>query len=227
MRNPDIYIIAVAGPSCAGKTELAGRLAHVLNGSVLLLDSYYRDLSELASAERARVNFDAPAALDHELLIRQLRALRRGETVERPIYDFATHTRVKNTETFAASGFLIVEGLFALYWPQLRELAATKVFVDAADKVCLSRRQRRDVMERGRTLESVISQFAQTVQPMAALHVRPTRKFADLIISGEQRLAQSVNAVMHHVRRNSQADLLQRPTPPKSLSSVPFSYPAA
>jgi uridine kinase len=201
-----LHIIAVAGPSCAGKTELARALAYELPCSVLVLDSYYRDLVALTPSERAGVNFDAPAALDHELLLEQARALTRGESVQRPAYDFATHTRVPRSESFAASGFLIIEGLFALYWPELRELTATKVFVDAPDDVCLRRRQLRDVAERGRTVESVTTQFKETVRPMAALHVRPTSRYADLILSGEERLSRSVEAVLQHVRRNSPAE---------------------
>lgn len=206
--DSNLYIIAVAGPSCAGKTELARALAYELPCSVLVLDSYYRDLIALTASERACVNFDAPVALDHELLVEQVHALTRGEIVERPVYDFATHTRVPRGESFAASTFLIIEGLFALYWPELRELTATKVFVDAPDDVCLRRRQLRDVAERGRTVESVITQFKQTVQPMAALHVRPTSKYADLILSGEQPLSRSVDAVLQHVQQNSAAQAM-------------------
>jgi uridine kinase len=206
--SSSVYIISIAGPSCAGKTELGRGLAHELSCSVLVLDSYYRDLSALVPSERAGVNFDAPVALDHELLIEQVRALSRGEIVERPVYDFATHTRVPRGERVAASEFLIIEGLFALYWPELRELATTKVFVDAPEDVCFRRRQLRDVTERGRTLESVITQFKETVQPMAALHVCPTYKYADLLLSGEQPLSRSVDAVLKHVRHNSQARIM-------------------
>ena len=196
------YIIAIGGPSCAGKTQLAKRLADDLGASVLLLDSYYRDLSALSPAERTAVNFDDPSALDHELLVHQLRAVARGEIIARPIYDFATHTRVPDTETFAAHEFVIIEGLFALYWPELRELTSTKVFVNAPDDVCFGRRQRRDVVERGRTAESVSRQFAQTVQPMATLYVRPTSRYADLVLSGEQPLSRSAEAVLAHVYCN-------------------------
>src|SRR5206468_9761754 len=153
-------------------------------------------------AERAVVNFDDPSALDHELLVPQLRAIARGEIIARPIYDFATHTRVPTNETFVAREFVIIEGLFALYWPELRELAFTKVFVNAPDDVCFSRRQRRDVVERGRTVQSVSAQFTQTVQPMASLYVRPTSRYADLVLSGEQPLSRSADAVLEHVYRN-------------------------
>ena len=203
MMPSNLYVIAIAGPSCAGKSELASRVALELGGSVLLLDSYYRDLTSLAPADRARVNFDDPCALDHELLIDQVRALGLGRTVERPMYDFATHTRIARTEPFAANDFLILEGLFALYWTELRELAGTKVFVNAPDDVCLTRRQRRDVAERGRTPESVVKQFTETVQPMAAQYVRPTSKDADLVLSGEQPLRLSLNAVLEHVTQNA------------------------
>lgn len=201
--NSAAHIIAVGGPSCAGKTELAKALARELRCSILALDNYYRDLRVLALSERARINFDDPQALDHELLIAQLRALSRREKVQPPLYDFTTHTRVPRGETFCPGDFLIVEGLFALYWQELRELARTKVFVDAPDDLCLRRRQARDVVERGRTRESVIAQFKTTVQPMAALHIRPTFTYADLVISGEQPLSQSVNVVLKHVRENS------------------------
>lgn len=225
--HSSVYIIAVAGPSCAGKSELAKGLARELPCSVLLLDNYYRDLSSLAPAERVRVNFDAPISLDHDLLMEQVHALSRGETVERPLYDFATHTRVPRGETLAPREFLIMEGLFALYWPELRELASTKVFVDAPDNVCLSRRQLRDVAERGRTVESVLAQFNRTVQPMAALHVRPTFKYADLVLSGEQPLPRSVDTVLTHVRRNSAAGVMLGRVLPNTPSRTVLSSRAA
>ena len=201
--SPSVYIIAIAGPSCAGKTELSRKLAQDLNCPVLVLDSYYRDLGGLPPTERARVNFDEPSALDDELLIHQVHALSRGEMVQRPVYDFATHTRSDRTEMLAANEFLIIEGLFALYWSRLRELSCTRVFVDAPDHVCLCRRLMRDVQERGRTAESVITQFESTVQPMANRYVRPTAQYADLAISGQQSLSASVDAVLAHVYREA------------------------
>ncbi len=200
--HSNVHIIAVGGPSCAGKTELAKEVANALHSSVLLLDSYYRDLSALAPAERVRVNFDAPTALDHELLVNQVQALSRGEAVNRPVYDFATHTRVAQGERFETGDFLVIEGLFALYWRELRDLARTKVFVDASDDVCLARRQVRDVAERGRTVESVMAQYKQTVQPMGVMHVRPTLEYADVVVSGLQPQSRSVETVLQHVLQN-------------------------
>lgn len=202
MMHSSVYIIAIAGPSCAGKTELAESVAGELSASVLVLDSYYRDLNAMEPSQRALVNFDSPEALDHELLIEQVRCLTRGEAVQRPVYDFTTHTRNPRGLRFDVSDLLIVEGIFALYWHEVRQLAGTKIFVDAPDDVCFRRRKLRDTAERGRTVESVIAQFNETVQPMAARHVRPTSAYADLVLSGEEPLCRSVDRVVAHVQRN-------------------------
>jgi uridine kinase len=193
------YLIGVAGPSCAGKTELSRHLAAQLPAVVLPLDCYYHDLSDRHLAERARFNFDEPAALDHDLFLRHVRALSNGMAIERPVYDFATHARTARVERVAPGKFIVVEGLFILYWPDLRPLLRTKVFVDLPDKHCLQRRILRDVSERGRTEESVRRQFAETVQPMAEQHVRPTRAFADLVIAGDNPIQNSVDTVTAHI----------------------------
>ncbi len=203
MNNP--YLIGIAGPSCAGKTELAKNLAAVLAATTISLDAYYRELAHLSLPERARFNFDEPAALDRDLLTSQVRALADGRSIELPVYDFATHARTARTERIVPADFVIIEGLFALYWEDLRALFGTRVFVDAPDAVCLERRTTRDVRERGRTRESVLQQFSETVQPMAALHLRPTRAFAHIIISGLDPLTASVNRVLQHVRRTQAA----------------------
>jgi uridine kinase len=205
-----VSIIAVAGPSCAGKTELAKALSHELCCSVLPLDCYYRDLSDIPLDDRARHNFDVPSALDDRLFIEHVRQLSAGQTVERPIYDFTRHARVPHCDSFAAANYLIIEGLFALYWAEVRAFTTTKVFVDAPDAVCLERRIVRDVRERGRTPESVLEQFTATVQPMAERYVRPTLAFADLVLSGEQPLAVSTQAVLEHVTGRSHAAIACR-----------------
>ncbi len=195
------YIVGIAGPSCAGKTELAKRVAETLSATTISLDAYYRELNHLTLAERARFNFDEPAALDHDLLIAQLDTLAAGRPIDLPVYDFATHSRTPRTEHIAPAEFIIIEGLFALYWRELRHLYGTKVFVEAPDATCLERRQLRDVRERGRTPESVLRQFTETVQPMAALHVRPTAAFADVLVSGLQPIGISAGAVLEHVSK--------------------------
>lgn len=197
--NP--YLIGIAGPSCAGKTELARNLAAQLQATVLPLDCYYLDLSERPLEERARFNFDEPSALDHGLFLQDLMALAGGRDIDRPVYDFSIHTRIARTERISPGRFIIVEGLFVLGWDDVRGLFGTKVFVDLPDRLCLERRIDRDVRERGRTPESVRRQFAETVQPMAELHVRPTRKHADLVIAGDNPIRDSVDAVLSHIDR--------------------------
>jgi uridine kinase len=196
--NP--YLIAIAGPSCAGKTRLALALCDTLTATHFGLDAYYHDLSNLTFEQRCHFNFDEPAALESGLLIEQVGRLAQGEAIERPIYDFSTHNRTGQTERIVPAAYVIIEGLFALYWAEIRELCGTKVFVDARDGICLARRQYRDVRERGRSEESVAQQFQQTVRPMADLHVRPTRAFADVIVNGEEPIEQSAEAVLRHVQ---------------------------
>ena len=222
------YLIGIAGPSCAGKTELTRRLARLLSSpqhadsaragdpvsvAVLPLDCYYPDLSHLPPAERARHNFDQPTAFDYALFHAHLSALASGRPVERPVYDFATHTRTAQLEVIRPGRYLLVEGLFVLYWPPVRALLATKVFVDLDDRQCLERRIARDVAERGRTAESVIAQFNQTVRPMAEQFIRPTHQFADLIVRGDDSLDASVAAVMAHVDRHAARQASAHPLP--------------
>ena len=197
----ETYLIGITGPSGAGKTYLATHLAAALHASVLALDRYYRDLSHLPLEQRARVNFDAPEALDHELIVEQVAGLRNNETVQLPVYDFTTHTRTRRTEVLRPTGIVIVEGLFTLHWSSLRELLGTKVFVDMTDEVCLTRRQVRDVRERGRTPESVVEQYATTVAPMAQRYVRPTIVHADVVVSGSERIEDGVARVLAHYQR--------------------------
>ncbi len=218
--HPTPYLIGVAGPSCAGKTELSRHLARILDATLLPLDCYYRDLGDLTLQERARFNFDEPSALDHDLFVHHLRELAVGRPIDRPVYDFATHSRTPQVERIVpghssgqlelpgASGpmhreFIVVEGLFVLYWPDVRNVFATKVFVDLADELCLERRIQRDTRERGRTRESVIEQFTQTVQPMANIYVRPTRQVADIVVPGDNDISLSVATVLDHISRHA------------------------
>jgi uridine kinase len=213
----ETYLIGIAGPSGAGKTYLATHLATALHASVVALDRYYQDLSHLRLQERARTNFDAPEALDHELLVEQLASLRNNETVHLPVYDFATHTRTRRTEVLRPSSVVIVEGLFTLHWPSLRQLLGTKVFVDMNEEVCLTRRQARDVRERGRSPESVMEQYAGIVAPMAQRYVRPSIVYADVVVCGTESVAEGVSRILAHYERqisNTKApdstDLAQR-----------------
>jgi uridine kinase len=212
------YLIGVAGPSCAGKSSLAAHLVSRLNAArlnveqldaaVLSLDSYYRPLSHLEPSERARYNFDTPHALDSDLLLQQVRHLREGHAIQCPVYDFVAHTRARQSIEFAPRPFIVIEGLFALYWEELRALLGTKVYVDLGEELCLERRIERDVRERGRTRDSVLLQYQTTVAPMARRYVHPARAHADLLVSGdapglleaESEYSRQVKAVLHHVQ---------------------------
>ena len=195
------YLIAIGGPSGSGKTELAHALARALDAPILSLDSYYRHLPHLSYEERCRINFDEPQSLDHELLIAHLAALAAGSEIAVPVYDFAHHLRADQTHRFEARHFAIIEGIFALHWEDVRRLAGTRVFVDVPDEICLARRLERDVRERGRSVESVIEQYAATVRPMAELYIRPTREFADIVASGVDPIERSAQAVLAHIRQ--------------------------
>ena len=199
----ETYLIGIAGPSGSGKSFLARHLRSVLGAEVLELDRYYRDLAHLPPAERAQVNFDAPEALEHELLIEQVGRLRKRQAVELPVYDFATHTRAAGKRLFQPADVIIVEGLFTLHWAGLRELLGTKVYVDLHDELCLRRRTARDIRERGRTVESVLEQYQATVSPMAQRYVRPTMAHADVVVSGEEHIEEGAARVVEHYRRST------------------------
>lgn len=194
-------LIGIAGPSGSGKTELARAVAHALGAPILALDSYYRELGGVPFEERARMNFDEPGALDHELLFEHLLALQAGRAIDVPVYDFTLHTRAGRTERLRPGKFAVVEGLWTLYWEPIRSVLGTKVYVDAPDAVCFERRLARDVRERGRSPESVARQYAATVRPMAERYILPGRELADLVVSGVAPLAESSASVLAHVRR--------------------------
>jgi len=193
------YLIGVAGPSGAGKSYLAHHLAQRLHAPVLALDRYYRDLSHLPPHQRARWNFDEPSALEYERLISDACTLGQGKAIEVPWYDFSAHQRTAMVCRFEPADFVILEGLFTLYWPRLRELLGTRIYLDEDRDICLQRRLHRDARDWGRSPEAVIAQFRSTVAPMTEKYVRPTRIYADLFISGSAPVAASVEHVVAHL----------------------------
>ena len=195
------FLVGIAGASCSGKTELARGLARQLLDDALpfALDHYYMDRSHIPEPERSNFNFDHPDALDATLLIRDIESLKLGLSIEQPRYSFVTHARLDDTEPVAPRPVIIVEGLFSLYWLQLRELLDLKVYVETPDQECFNRRLRRDVAERGRTPQSIQHQYDRTVRPMAETYVRPTAQFADLTVSGIVPLNSSINAVLNAI----------------------------
>jgi uridine kinase len=198
-------MIGIAGPSCAGKTALARHLARRLRGesaALVSLDSYYRDLSALDSTARVRVNFDHPDALEKELLVDQLRRIARGETVEIPVYDFRAHTRSRRRKTIRPGEVVLVEGLFALYWVEVRELLDLKIFLDVEEGICLRRRVERDARERGRTARSARERYLSVVRPMYERHAGPTIRFADLVLDGAEPVERLGETVWNRVRND-------------------------
>jgi uridine kinase len=197
--SPEPYLIGIAGPSCSGKSEVSRRVAEVLGAPILSLDSYYRDLSHLSMEERARVNFDAPDSMDEDLLIRQVRELAHGMAIRKPIYDFTRHTPSDEYEFIEPAEFVIVEGLFALHWKEVRDLLDTRVFISADHEICFERRLYRDVRDRGRSEESVERQYRETVRPMCDKYILPTLRYAHLILNGVAPLERSVRFVTGQV----------------------------
>jgi uridine kinase len=194
-------VLAIAGASGSGKTTLAMELGRALDGLHFPIDHYYHDLTHLPLDERIQQNFDDPSMIDSSLLARHIVALAQGDSIERPLYDFATYTRIPGrTETIRPAAFLMVEGLFALYYPELLPLYQLRVYVDTADDVCFERRLRRDVEERGRTPESVTHQYERTVRPASLQFVRPSAQHADLVLDGTEALDWKVEQVVAALR---------------------------
>ncbi len=194
-------LIGIAGCSGSGKTTLARELAHQLDATLFPLDLYYRDLSQFPLDQRDKRNFDHPDSLESELFIAHIRALAQGHTIQRPVYDFATHSRVPNAfEPITPTRFLLVEGILALHYPDLHPLFHFSVYVDAPNEICLNRRIYRDMRERGRTRESVIAQFEATAKPMADLYVLPSQARATMTVSGLESLDWSIEQILFQLR---------------------------
>jgi uridine kinase len=175
-------IIAITGGSGAGKTTIARALARLIDAPVIAEDDYYRCASAIAGFDPDTHNFDAPAAKEHELLAAHLSLARSGLAFEKPLYDLVTHTRRATIERIEPKSALIIVGLHLLTAPALRASFDFKVYVEAEESVRLGRRVVRDVAARGRTPESVVTQFFANVRPMHEAHVAPQQAFADLVL---------------------------------------------
>jgi uridine kinase len=182
---PRPYLIGVAGGSNSGKTTIAERLAEVVGPghvSLIKLDAYYVAMPGMTLAERAAMNYDHPDAFDWQLLDDHLAALSEGATVEVPLYDYANYDRIAETVLVPPSRVVVVEGILVLWERQLRERFDLKIFVDTPADLRLIRRLRRDVAERGRTTESIIAQYLDTVRPSHETFIEPSKRYADVII---------------------------------------------
>jgi uridine kinase len=178
-------VLAIAGGTGSGKTTVANVVLQRVGAENIALlphDAYYKDLKDLPQAQRVLVNFDHPDSLETELLVEHLEALRQWKTVEIPVYDFTSHTRTAATKTVEPQPVILVEGILILAEERLRPLFDVKIFVDTAPDIRFIRRLKRDILERGRTVESVIHQYETTVRPMHLEFVEPSKRHADVII---------------------------------------------
>jgi uridine kinase len=196
-------VVGISGGTGSGKTTIADRVMASLPGdSVLLLqqDHYYKDLAHLTLEERGKRNFDHPDSLDTPLMVDHVRQLREGRAVERPMYDFTQHLRLKQTVLLEPRAALILEGILLFENKDLRNLMDIKVFVDTDPDLRFIRRLRRDLTERGRTLESVVDQYMATVRPMHMEFIEPSKRYADVIIPEGGHNEVGIDLVIQKIR---------------------------
>lgn len=180
-------VVGVAGGTGSGKSTVGRRLIEALGRdrvAYLDQDSYYRDLSHIAKEERKTRNFDHPDAIEFPLFAEHIRRLRNGETIEKPDYSFTLHTRTDRRVEVRPAEVILVEGILVLTNEEVRDTMDIKLFVDADDDIRLSRRLRRDIQERGRSIEDVLEQYMGTVRPMHLAFVEPSKRYADVVIPG-------------------------------------------
>lgn len=195
-------VIGVSGGSASGKTTVATRLKEVCKDSVEVLshDFYYRSFNDLAFEERINLNYDHPNAFDTERLINDIKCLKQGIAIDRPVYSFIEHTRLNETVQVNSSKVIIIEGFMIFENVELRELLDIKVYVDTDADERLIRRIVRDVNERGRSLESVIKQYTNTVKPMHEQFVEPYKKYADIIIPRGGKNDIAIDMLIHRIK---------------------------
>jgi len=195
-------VIGIGGCSGSGKTTLARELATQLDATLFPLDLYYRDLSQFPLDSRHKQNFDHPDSLESELIIEHVRALAAGKPIQRPVYDFKRHSRVADAfDQVVPAAVIIVEGILALHYDELVSLYDFSIYVNAPNEICLKRRIYRDMLERGRTEESVREQFEATARPMAEKYVLPSATRATVTVEGTDALDWSIEQVLRKFRR--------------------------
>ena len=186
MKQEKPIVIGIAGGTCSGKSSIANimieEFRYTKSINIIKEDDYYKDQSSLSMEERAKTNYDHPLAFDFDLMLEHIRRLINGESIEKPTYDYTVHNRSEVTEIVHPSDVLIIEGLFALYTPEIRDLEDIKIFVDTPADVRFIRRLKRDVKERARTVENITDQYLTTVKTMHDQFIEPTKQYADIII---------------------------------------------
>ena len=198
----DVLLIGIAGGTGSGKTTLTRKLKELFGDQVTVLtyDNYYKRHDDLTYAERCQLNYDCPDAFDVPLLSKHLKALRQGKGIQSPVYDFSAHNRSEKSLRIPAAPVVLLEGILILAEEDIRRQLDVRVFVDTEADVRILRRISRDVAQRGRSLDSVISQYLTTVKPMHELYVEPSKRFADLIVpeGGDNRVA--LDLLAHRIR---------------------------
>ena len=197
-------IIALSGRSGSGKTTVVKKLIEILgedNICSLHQDSYYMDQSHIPYEERERINYDHPDAIEIELFAKHLLMLSNGEIVDKPIYDFMTHTRKQERERVIPQKVILADGIHVLTDETIRRIVDFKIYIDAESDICVIRRLLRDTKERGRSFESVINQYLETVRPMQEKHVVPVKKYADFIITDDGSCQSSIEQLAEIIKR--------------------------
>ena len=196
--------LAIMGPSGSGKTTLMKNLIREFSDVVTIIshDNYYKRHDELDYAQRCKLNYDEPAALETDLMARHLDALRRGEAIDCPVYDFTVHNRSDETVRIEPRKIIIVEGILIFEDRCLRDLMDIRIFVDTDADIRLCRRVKRDVNKRGRSLESVLSQYQQTVKPMYEKYVEPSKKYAHIVVPEGGKNLVALDMITGRIRRH-------------------------
>lgn len=194
MDKKNTIIIGISGASASGKSLLANTIVSELGSDQVVViseDAYYKDHGNIPFEERAKINYDHPDSLDHKLLREHLLLLQQGKSVEIPIYNHALHIREKETRTIGRHAIIVLEGILLFVEHELRELMDIRIFMETALDICLIRRLKRDMKERGRSLDSVLKQYEETVRPMYLQFIDPSKRYADLIVprGGGNRIA--------------------------------------
>ena len=187
-------LVGIAGASASGKSLLANTLVEELQSehvAVISEDSYYRDQSHMTMEERVRTNYDHPDSMDHDLMLKQMNMLKEGNAVDVPLYDYTEHNRKKECRHVQPARVILIEGILLFTRPEVREAFDLRFYMDTPLDICLIRRLKRDLVERGRDVDSVIKQYLETVRPMFLQFIEPARQHADLIIphGGKNRIA--------------------------------------
>ena len=199
-----ILVIGIAGGSGSGKTTLMKRLVEQFGDDVCVIshDNYYYRHDELTFEERSQINYDEPASLETDLMVHHLDCLRHGQAIDCPVYDYAAHNRSDETLRIEPRRVIIVEGIMIFENEALRDLMDIRIFVDTDADIRLCRRIKRDVNKRGRTLESVLTQYQQTVKPMHEKYVEPSKKYANLVVPEGGKNIVALEMITDRIRRH-------------------------